>query len=956
MKVYSYITKESPQKPARKRRWKFPKIKFGKFTWKKLFTWGFRLAAVGVLLAAALFLYYTKDLPDPNKLLDRQVPESTKIFARDNSLLYEIHGEIKRTLVNLDQISPYVKNATVAIEDKNFYKEGGVSFTGIARAIIIDVLTGKKTQGGSTITQQFVKNAILTNDKSWDRKIREIILAIAIDARFSKDQVLQFYLNEIPYGRNAYGIEAASQTYFNKSAKDLDLAQSAYLAAIPQSTTYYNPSGPHRDALDARKNAVLTAMREQNYITADEEQQAKTEKVNFSAVSTGITAPHFVFMVEDYLAQKYGEQTLEEGGMKVYTTLDPKLQKIAEQVVKDDVNKESKKYNVGNAALVAIDPKTGQILAMVGSKDYFGTPEPAGCTPGKNCVFEPNVNVALSQRQPGSSFKPYVYATAFKQEFKYNPASLLFDVVTNFGTYGGKDYIPQNYSGESYGPLPMRKTLAGSLNVPAVKTLALVGVDNAVQTARDLGITSPLADCGLSLVLGGCEVRLLDHVAAYAAIGNEGLKNTSTAILKIQASSGKTLEEYQSNPKQVLDPQDAYELISIMTDNDARSFIFGANSPLILPGRVVAAKTGTTQNWHDGWTVGFTPSLAAGVWAGNNDGTFLAKNADGVVVAAPIWHDFMAQALAGQPAETFVVPPGIQQVTVDTVSGLLPTDATPETKTETVADYAVPTTYDNVHVKIAVDSQTDQPADNLTPPSRLTYKTYTVFHSEMPNNPNWENPVEAWALANGYSYPPAQAITGGGITPPQPPNSGTSPQVSIVEPNDGSLVSQLPLKVSVSVVSASSVARVDLFMDGQLIQSVNSSPFTFTVNNSYSDGSHTLAAKAVDSTGAVGDTSIKLNYSLATPISMVEPDNKSTVSFPLSLGAASGNLYTSVNFYYQSEGGPVKLIGGADNTAKLGDNYQYTLDYKGPLPSGTYSLFAQTNTGLVTPKIKIIVP
>jgi 1A family penicillin-binding protein len=953
MRVYSYTTKEKPRPAANKRRWKFKKFKF---SWKQTLTWGFRVIALGILTVAALFLYYTKDLPDPNKLLDRQVPESTKIFARDNSLLYEVHGEYKRTQVSLDQINDNLKHATVAIEDKDFYKHGGISLTGIIRSALVDILTGSKAQGASTITQQFVKNAILTNQKSWDRKIREAILSIAIDSRFSKDQILTFYLNEIPYGRNAYGVEAAAQTYFGKSVKDLDLAESAYLAALPQAPTYYNPMGPHRDALNARKNTVLQAMKDQGYITEDQRKAAHDEQVSFLALNNGIVAPHFVLMVQDYLANKYGEQTLEEGGLKVYTTLDPKLQKIAEQVVKDDAAKEQKKYNMGNAALVAIDPKTGQILAMVGSKDYFGTPEPAGCAPGKNCTFEPNVNVALAQRQPGSSFKPYVYATAFKEQFKYNPASLLFDVVTNFGTYGGKDYIPQNYSGESFGPLPMRKTLAGSLNVPAVKTLALVGVDNAVQTARDLGITSPLADCGLSLVLGGCEVRLLDHVAAYAAIGNEGLKNNTTPILKIEDNTGKTLEEYQNNPKQVLDPQDAYELINILTDNDARSFIFGANSPLTLPDRVVAAKTGTTQNWHDGWTVGFTPSLAAGVWAGNNDGTFLKKNADGVVVAAPIWHDFMVQALAGTPAETFSVPPGIQQVTVDSVSGLLPTDATPDTKTETFASFSVPTGYDNVHVKVATDSTTGQPATNLTPPGNIIYKTYTIFHSEMPGNPNWENPVEAWALANGYSHPPTSAITGGGITPPPAPNSGNTPQVSIVEPSDGGAISQLPLKISVSVVSANSINRVDLFMDGQLINSLSSPPFVFSLTNPYKDGTHTLAAKAVDSAGLSGDTSIQLNFSLATPITMVEPDNKSTASFPLALGAASGNLYSQVNFYYQKEGGPVKLIGSADNTAKLGGNYQYTFNWKGPLPSGAYNIFAQTNTGLVTPKIKIAVP
>ncbi|MCL5666451.1 MAG: penicillin-binding protein [Patescibacteria group bacterium] len=953
MRVYSYQTKEAPAGKSRgpkkfKNRWK-------KINWKKVFTWLFRLAAAGVFLGALLFLYYAKDLPDPNKLLQRDVPESTKIFARDNSLLYEVHGEVKRTQVNLDQISPSLKDATIAIEDKNFYKHSGISFTGIVRAALVDIVTGRKSQGASTITQQFVKNAILTNQKSWDRKIREAILAIAIDARFSKDNILKLYLNEIPYGRNAYGIEAASQSYFGKSAKDLDLAESAYLAALPQAPTYYNPLGPNRAALDARKNLVLAQMKEQGYIDETQEKQAKEEQVAFQPIKSTMLAPHFVLMVQDYLANKYGEKTLEEGGLKVYTTLDPKLQQIAEQVVKDDVNKESKKYNVNNAALVAIDPKTGQILAMVGSKDYFGDSEPAGCIPGKTCTFEPMFNAALSERQPGSSFKPYVYATAFDSDFKYSPASMLIDVTTDFGTFGGKDYIPHNFNGSSYGAVSMRQALAGSLNVPAVKTLSLVGVENAVQTAHNLGITSPLQNCGLSLVLGGCEVNLLDHVAAYSTIANGGVKNEKTPILKVEDKDGNILEQYQNNPKQVLDPQADYELINVMSDNDARSFVFGSHSPLILPDRTVAAKTGTTQDFKDGWTVGFTPSLAAGVWTGNNNGDLLKAGADGVVVAAPIWHDFMQQALAGTPAETFPVPDGIEQVTVDAVSGLLPTDQTPSTKTEVFASYSAPAQYDNVHVKVAMDSQTGLPATSLTPPGQITYQTYTVFHSERRNNPNWENPVIAWAQAHGYAYPPSElADNSNGQGNPNP--NGQGPELTILEPSEGSIVSQLPLRVSVSAVSANFMSRVDLYMDGQFVQSISSEPYVFNLDTPYRDGQHTIAVKGVDSAGTVSDTSVNVTYSLATPISMVEPSAQTLASFPLTLTAESANSYGQINFYYQNSSGLSKEIGPADEISRLNGKFQYTLGWNGPLPRGDYKIYAQTDTGKITPKIKISVP
>ncbi len=915
-------------------------------------TWIFRLFAVGVFAAALLFLYYTKDLPDPNKLLDRNVPESTKILARDGSLLYEIHGEYKRTQVNLEQISTNLKNATVAVEDKDFYKHGGISYTGILRAVLNDILKLKLSQGGSTITQQFVKNAILTNNKSFDRKIREVILSIAIESRFSKEQILKLYLNEIPYGRNTYGAEAAAQTYFNKSAKDLSLAESAYLAALPQAPTYYNPLGPNRVALDNRKNVILNLMAQQGYITTDAAKQAKDEKVEFNKITTGIKAPHFVLWVQDYLAGKYGEKTLEEGGLKIYTTLDPRLQQIAENAVKNGVEKFSKKYNANNAGLVAIDPKTGQILAMVGSKDYFAKSEPEGCAPGKNCLFEPNFNVALSQRQPGSSFKPYVYVTAFKKEFGYAPASMLVDVTTNFGTYNGKDYIPHNYNGQSYGPVSMRKAMAGSLNVPAVKTLALVGVTSAVQTAHDLGITSPLADCGLSLVLGGCEVRLLDHVAAYSVLANEGVKNPATPILKILDKDGKALEEFKSNPQTVLDQQAAYELISIMTDNNARTYIFGANSPLILPNRTVAAKTGTTNNWHDGWTLGFTPSLAAGVWSGNNDGTLLKKGADGVLVAAPIWHDFMAQALAGTAAEEFTVPTGIQKVTVDELSGKLPTDATPSTKVETFADYSVPTKYDDIHIKVAIDSLTGLAANNLTPPERIVNQLFTPLHSEKRDNPNWENPVVEFALANpqNYSYPPNDAQI---INPGQ--NNSQGPALNILDPVDGATISRLPFQVSVNAVSPNKIAKVDLSIDGEFYQSVSSQPFVFNINKNLISGSHTLAVHAVDVLGAFSDTSSSIEVDLSSPLTLTQPTDQSLLLFPVVLMTESDTLYNLVNFYLIDSKGQTTLIGAADNSDHTG-KYHYSLNWKVSPATGEYKIYAQGNGKATTAKIKISVP
>ncbi len=846
MRIYTY---GFSGKPAPK-----VKIRKKKRNWtRKVLVWGFRLAAVGFLVVALTVLYFAKDLPDPSRLAERDVVESTKIFARNGELLYEVHGDAKRTAVSLDQVAPAAKQAVIAIEDKDFYRHGGISIRGMLRSVLRLALNLNASGGsGSTLTQQFVKNAILTNERSPTRKLREIILSVTLEARYSKNEILSFYLNEIPWGRNAYGVEAAADSYFGKHAEDLDLAESAYLAALIQSPTRYNPFGPNRATLDGRKDYVLQLMREQGYITDAQKTEAAAEQVTFQPGKATLRAPHFTLWVQDYLAARYGEKTVQEGGLKVYTTLDMRMQEIAERAVQEGVEKNSKKYGASNAALVAIEPGTGQILAMVGSKDYFGDPEPAGCTPGKNCRFEPNVNVAVAERQPGSSFKPYVYLTAFSKDHGYAPATMLTDVVTNFGTFAGKSYIPQDYDGGERGPVSMRKALAGSLNIPAVKTLALVGVDDAVQTARNLGITSPLKDCGLSLVLGGCEVRLVDHVAAYSSIANHGTRNDRTAILKVEDRSGAVLEEYQARPREAVDPEAAYLLTSIMTDNGARTYIFGQNSPLTLKDRPVAAKTGTTQSWRDGWTVGFTPSLAAGVWAGNNDGTLMHKGADGVFVAAPIWNRFMAEVLASTTPEQFQKPAGIQTVTVDEVSGKLPTDLTPTTKGEVFASYAPPKEHDDVHIAVKIDATTGQPATALTPPDQTLSVTYQVIHSERPDDPAWEQPVLEWAATHGFGIPaPGTATSTVGTA------TGTRPTVTFLSPSQGGNVSVLPLTVSVSAKSDQPIARVDLSVDGLFYQSLTAPPYLYTVTRTLSPGRHTLAATAVSGDGGVGQTSMQ---------------------------------------------------------------------------------------------------
>ncbi|MDO8743358.1 MAG: transglycosylase domain-containing protein, partial [Candidatus Azambacteria bacterium] len=479
-----------------------------------------------VVLFIFTFFYYSRQLPDPNAWQDRKVIQSTKIYDRGNKLLYEIHGEEKRTVVPFNEISQIVKNATIVAEDAEFYQHSGVNIRGILRAVFNDIKGGAALEGGSSITQQLIKNTYLTPERTIGRKIKELILAIALERRYSKDEILNFYLNQIPYGSNSYGIEAAAQTYFNKPAKDLALAEAAYLAALPKAPSYYSPYGNHSEDLKSRANYILSRMRELKYISDADYNGASKTTVDFVGPKTGIVAPHFVMFIRDYLTEKYGEDFVEKGGLKVTTTLSIDLQKIAEKAIEDGA-KRNEIYNAKNAALVAIDPKTGQILTMVGSKNYFGESEPAGCEPGKNCQFEPNVNVATRLRQPGSSFKPFAYATAINAG--YTPDTVIWDVPTEFNPLCSWDgiaepginqetcYKPKNYDGRFRGPVTLKQALANSLNVPSVKIMYLAGIDNVINMAENLGITT-LKDrsrYGLSLVLGAAEVKLLDMVSAY---------------------------------------------------------------------------------------------------------------------------------------------------------------------------------------------------------------------------------------------------------------------------------------------------------------------------------------------------------------------------------------------------------------------------------------------------------
>jgi len=821
------------------------------WNWKNFGRWVLRVILGFFLFILLLFAWYAKDLPTPGKIKNLQTAGAIQLFDRNGRPIYTASGGIKRFDLNFSDIPDVVKQTTLTAEDRNFYHEFAINIKGVIRAAYYDIF--HKTaflSGGSTITQQFVKNALLSPQKSITRKIKELILAIEIEIMYSKDEILTMYLNQVPYGSNAYGIEAASQTFFNKHAQELTLAEAATLAAMLQRPTYYSPYGTHPNERLARVNWIIDSMVSLKYIDQAEADKAKAEAKNlkFAERHDYVVAPHFAQYVKDFLVDKYGEQVVESGGLKVTTTLDLDKQAMAEEAIKTGAARRFDNINASNAALVSLDPKTGQILAMVGSRDYFDN------------SIDGQVNVAVAERQPGSAFKPIVYATAFKQ--KYNPAFTLWDVQTDFG-----NYIPRNYDGTFHGPVSMRKALAGSLNIPAVKTLYLTGLDNVLNQAHSMGITT-LNDrnrYGLSLVLGGGEIKLLDLTTAYGVFADNGMLAPTTPILKVTKSNGKVLEEYKENKKNVLDPQIAYEISSILSDNQARSYIFGSNSALYFPDRPVAAKTGTTSEYRDAWTIGYTPSLVTGVWVGNNDNSPMTAGAAGAMAAAPIWHDYMAKALAKTPAEDFQKPDGIQTLTVDKYTNKLPAGG--ETVTDIFASWQVPTERARGVGKIRIDKYTGQEATDDCPNQFVEVKTFMDIHSELPENPNWENPVRAYAASMGiiFSSPPSGQKTCAGLT-----NRTT---VKIKTPVEGSTLAGNFI-ISAAVDSTVGIQKVDFLIDDQIIGTATKKPFSLTYNTSTLDpGAHRISVVVTDVTG--------LSSSDSVVVTVVNKTSPSPVPSPL---------------------------------------------------------------------------
>lgn len=898
---------------------------------KKLITIAIVFGVFGLLSVSIYVIAISRGLPNPNQLIDREIAQSTKIYDRSGeNVLYEISGDQKRTLVTLNEIPDHVKQATIAIEDKNFYEHGAFSVWAMFRTLITNTIFNRSA-GGSTLTQQFVKNAVLTPEKSIPRKIKELVLSYRLEKKFSKDEILQMYLNEIPYGSNAYGVQAASQKYFGKDVKNVSLEEAAVLAAIIQTPTRYSPYGPNKDVLLGRKDYVLGLMAEQGYISETERDYAKAQEIKFKGPETNIIAPHFVMYIKGLLTEKYGEKMVEQDGLKIYTTLDLYKQKAAEEVLAEKTKDYAKKYGANNAALVSIDPKTGQILAMVGSRDYFDD------------TIDGQVNVATRLRQPGSSMKPIVYAALFEQG--YSPDTLLFDVVTNFSTDPNQKYEPHNYNGQELGPVSIRKALAGSLNIPAVKAIYLAGINNVLNLAESLGYTSlyPRNRFGLSLVLGGGEVQLLEHTNAYSAFARDGQISPIVSILKVEDKNGKIIEEYQPSSKKVLNSRVARMINSILSDNDARSFIFGTKNSLNLDDRPVAAKTGTTNDYHDAWTMGYTPSLVTGVWVGNSNNKAMTGKADGSVVAAPIWHDYMARVLGNTPVEVFKAPDEYKTGKA-ILDGFLPSELVP------------------------IDISTGQAISSSTPPELIGEKMSPSLHSilyyvnrEDPLGPNpddpgldpqfilWENGIRSWSEKNTDRSALESLVAS---STPGPGNTNSNgPTINIKAPLNNQVINSANMGVQVEISSPNSINRTEYYINGRPWETILGGSASFNKQISFlNNGYQSLRVRSCDNLENCSEVNTNFNVLISNnpvnagknSIKISQPgtnNNLSANNFPVPIKVEISNPERAyqINLLARSSDGTITTI----NTINSPNEKTFNLNWKLSPPAGEYTLYAE---------------
>lgn len=780
---------------------------------------------LGIIGTVILFSYYARELPSPDNIVRRE-GFSTKIFDRNNKLLYDVYSGEKRTPVAITQIPQSLQQATVAIEDKNFYNNQGFDPLTPLR-IIWNLIIKGRIVGGSGLTQQLVKNVLLTPEQTPIRKLKEFILAIQIDRKYTKDQILQMYLNEAPYGGPVWGVATAAETYFGKSVTELSLAESVIIAGLPQAPSSYSPY--NGNLYIGRANDVLRRMREDGYINKSQETEAvnQIKQIKFATESGNIKAAHFVFYVKSLLEKKYGQKTVEQGGLKVITTLDLDLQRAAEQIIKEEIDK-VKYLNITNGAAVVLDPKTGQILAMVGSRGW-ADPD-----------YDGKFNVTTASRQPGSSIKPIVYLAGLRKGF--TASTLLMDTKTSFPGGDKPEYVPENYDGKFRGPILMRDALGNSINVPAVKMLSMVGIRDTLQLAYSMGLSTleptkeNLSRLGLSMALGGGEVKLLDMAATYDSFANGGKKTEAVGILEVRDSNDKVLEKWQPvSLPQIIDPGEAFIISSILSDPNARLITFGSRSAINIADRAVAVKTGTTNDKRDNWTIGWTPAIMVGVWVGNNNNSAMKELSSGVSGAAPIWRRILLQAFTKVPNESFVKPDNVVSMDVDKISGYQAHDNF-DARQEYFVSGTQPDGVDQVHKLVRI-------CDG-------SMKEYFFFREKDPfavdGVNKWQIGIDGWLKdqADQRYHPSAD----GGAA------CGNQIWLTVKEPGDGSRINNNDVKIAVDISSSKPIQKTEFLVDGALKDTVTTSPWETTIN--MSDGSHQIDIQSFDLDNSVGSRRI----------------------------------------------------------------------------------------------------
>ena len=821
---------------------------------QRLLTYGL-IGTIGVLilgfiLSLAVFAWFARDLPSPSQL-STSSGASTVFYDREGKVLYEMYKDKNRIPVKWEEVPETLKEATIAIEDKNFYKHQGISQFGIVRAAV-NVMLGRGLQSGSTITQQLIKNVLLTTRQTISRKVKEIILAIEVERRYKKDEILLMYLNESPYGGVYWGVEAAAKGYFNKAVKDLSLAESAILAGFPQNPSRYSPHIGSRDAWKYRTLDVLRRMREDGYISREEEKNAliQLDRIKFSAPRLAINAAHFVFYVKDLIDKEYGQKLVDEG-VEIKTTLSFDLQETAEKIVKDEISK-LKEYNATNAAVVVLDSKTGEILAMVGSYDF-------------NDAKFGKFNAALGLRQPGSAIKPITYATAFEKG--YTPSTVLMDVSTEFSSGGSADtpYRPVNYDGKFRGPMQVRFTLGNSENIPAVKMLAMVGIRDFLQKAADMGLTQlapteeNLKRFGLAITLGGGETTLLDLTSAFSVFAAGGKKHDVSTISEITDFKGKNIyKKVKIKEQEVLSAEVSFLVSHILSDNNARLDVFGPNSYLNIPGKTVAVKTGTTDDKRDNWAVGYTNSVTVGVWAGNNDNSPMNPQiASGATGASSIFYRLMREILTKYEDGIMTKPDKVKAVTIDSFLGGLPKDGT-GTRAEYFIEGTEPKDTSPFYKKLKISKSTGKLANDVEIKNgAFEEKEFIVITEDDPvsgdGKNRWQESINEWAKGQDDKFKPPTEVSDA---------SAEDVVVSIKSPTEKQKVDDNNVEIKVKITSAPSIKNVKIKINGADVKSLDGDREDIDETINLSDGVYELEVVAVNDKDKTGSAKIKFGVKM----------------------------------------------------------------------------------------------